>query len=194
MKKLIVLMVILITFGFAYSQAPKKATYINKLGEIMITQDGGVTWHIANKPYQKYYRIDNNFNSVEINSVINNESQTAIFIKNGAKITHDGGRTWENLSSEDMKSVKTKDEILLYPNPVSGEYVNISLSSLNGNQQATAYVYDLLGREVLTESLLLKSGNSANFSLNVSVLQNGQYLLKLINGNGQYITNLTIER
>ncbi|MCX7549777.1 T9SS type A sorting domain-containing protein [Xanthomarina sp. F2636L] len=63
----------------------------------------------------------------------------------------------------------------IYPNPTSN-----SLKIIGLNEDTNVYVYDILGKKVLSQSI------GTNKSLDVSKLQNGVYILKLENSDTSY--------
>jgi len=62
------------------------------------------------------------------------------------------------------------DDLVLFPNPVNGDIINIKNTSINIVFQA----FDVTGRKVL-------DGQSVNNQLNISDLSSGMYIFKLIN-------------
>jgi hypothetical protein len=170
----------------------EKATFINKKGEIMDTQDGGKTWHIRNKPYQKYC-IDNSKALIATNQP-EQLIKKAVFIKNGVtKITDDGGMTWHLLTTEDSNNAPYKEQISLYPNPVTKDYVNIVLPKSEACKKVSVNIYNMTGTNVLNVELVQDGGSSA-FAMNISSLPNGRYILKLVTEHEQYTTSMTVAR
>ena len=80
----------------------------------------------------------------------------------------------------------TKNDInkfSLYPNPNSLGYLNILSKSTKTFQ---ANVYDILGKKVISKSV-------KNNKLNISELNNGVYIIKLIQGQTTTIKKLVVK-
>ncbi len=75
----------------------------------------------------------------------------------------------------------------MYPNPASG-IVNISLANIYDNQNVE--IYDITGR--LINKLELKN-NSTTQQIDISSLNQGIYLVKVIQGNNSYSEKLIVK-
>jgi hypothetical protein len=65
----------------------------------------------------------------------------------------------------------------IYPNPVHG-ILNINLMSIT-SEKTTVEIFDIAGRKILLQEVPLSKGMQ-NISLDMSKLQNGSYILKLM--------------
>ncbi len=74
-------------------------------------------------------------------------------------------------------------EVEVYPNPNNGEF-DVELSGFVSND-AKLYVYDLTGREVLTQTMQATS-NYANAHVDLRHVQPGQYLIKVVTKDRVY--------
>jgi hypothetical protein len=79
-----------------------------------------------------------------------------------------------------------------YPNPASGQ-VTLAFS-LEASQHARLAVYDLLGREVAVVTDALAPADKSTFSLDVSGLASGLYLVRLQTEGGAAAQRLTVAR
>lgn len=92
------------------------------------------------------------------------------------KEVHDGPleSNLRRKSSFALNKSKTSD-IKLFPNPtINSLYIHLNSQSFNGN----IAIYDNYIR-------LVKSGNAINGMINISSLKSGQYILKVINIDGE---------
>ncbi len=71
----------------------------------------------------------------------------------------------------------TESYYTIYPNPVHG-ILNINLMSVT-SEKTTVEIYDIAGRKMLLKEIPLSKGLQ-NISLDMSKLQNGSYILKLM--------------
>jgi len=71
----------------------------------------------------------------------------------------------------------------VYPNPTATGFVNIKSKN---NAQTTVSVFDILGKQVMTQTL-------SNDRLNVSALNNGVYILKISQNNTSVTKKLVIK-
>ncbi|QSS96184.1 T9SS type A sorting domain-containing protein [Psychroflexus sp. ALD_RP9] len=78
----------------------------------------------------------------------------------------------------------TNSDVVLYPNPVKGNLVNISISNAN---TFTVEVYNVLGKQVLKQT----ANNSAQ--LNTASLKSGVYLVKVTEGNQSLTKKLVVQ-
>jgi hypothetical protein len=96
---------------------------------------------------------------------------------------------WGGTPAEDRWNLFSVEDNLLanlevYPNPAS-EVLWIQNSTIINN--GSIIVYDLLGREVLQDSI-----NTAKTSINTSTLTEGLYLVKVVSENNQIIKKVVI--
>jgi len=80
--------------------------------------------------------------------------------------------TWASVTSADLASTKNFDTISglkLFPNPLSGNVLNVTS---NSNADKTIAVYDVLGKNVLNAKV-------TNETVNVSALNSGVYIVKI---------------
>ena len=69
----------------------------------------------------------------------------------------------------------------VYPNPASGK-VNVSVSENVGVEKIR--IYEVMGRVVLNQSPQPSSPRGSRFSLDVSEMENGMYLLEVETDDG----------
>ncbi|HXP48693.1 MAG TPA: T9SS type A sorting domain-containing protein, partial [Bacteroidia bacterium] len=88
-----------------------------------------------------------------------------------------------------INEVKTNSSIKLYPVPANGTlYVNISNK---GFIPQSVMVYDITGRELINEKANM---NTNIVTIDVSKLENGTYILKLVNGNNEKLARFTVAK
>jgi hypothetical protein len=80
--------------------------------------------------------------------------------------------------------------VVAFPNPVSGDAVNIRVSE-NMNGQAIVRIFDLRGALVYEQNAVTGNGN---FVLNTAQLANGNYRLVIVGANEVASTNIMIQR
>lgn len=80
-----------------------------------------------------------------------------------------------------------KNNILVYPNPVTDNQLNIDVQSGIENDLQVA-VFDILGKQVLGQSDLNQGSNT----IDVSSLEAGVYLLKFVSDNSYYTHKIVI--
>lgn len=85
-----------------------------------------------------------------------------------------------NMSIGGIDDIENPLDINLYPNPTN-ENINITLS-LSESTNTILEIYDAQGKLVATPNLGNKAQGEHNLSINVSNLQSGLYLLKIIAG------------
>lgn len=97
----------------------------------------------------------------------------------------------ENVNYSDLRSVtfespdKAINLVNIFPNPVTGKYINLKLSD-NVNRNLSVEIFDILGRKVLN-SIPVKTENG-NFTIPVGSLMQGVYFLS-VSQNNQLIEN-----
>ncbi|MEO1031138.1 MAG: T9SS type A sorting domain-containing protein [Bacteroidota bacterium] len=89
--------------------------------------------------------------------------------------SQDGVAFWSTLS---IDSFEQQNRFELYPNP-SNTTLNIQLQGQNSN--GTLQVYDMLGKQVLVQSISLSEVSK----IDVSTWNNGLYLVKISSDNGE---------
>lgn len=99
-----------------------------------------------------------------------NSSAEAFFLDN---IIFDG-----ILGTNDFQN----EQFSIYPNPASKGYVNIS-STVAGTKQVA--VYDVLGKEVINTTV-------ANERVNITSLNSGVYIVKIVQGNASITKKLVV--
>lgn len=85
-----------------------------------------------------------------------------------------------------------KSTLNIYPNPASSE-VKIK-HTLTENDHATVRVTDITGRQLMIKDFGKQTAGDKEFTLDVSLLQNGFYYVELITDNGRAISKLTIKK
>ena len=94
------------------------------------------------------------------------------------------GTTWADVTPTTLSTQDfTADSFKVYPNPTSLGFVNIVSAN---NETISVAVYDILGKEVITETL-------NNNRLNVSALNSGVYIMKVTQNNASVTKKLIIK-
>lgn len=78
-------------------------------------------------------------------------------------------------------------ELNYWPNPAA-DYINISFDEATLGKDAIIKVYDLTGKQVITEKISGKQGNA--YQLDVSKLRQGTYIMNITSSNGSYNSKL----
>lgn len=88
---------------------------------------------------------------------------------------------------------KTNNQSLdVYPNPVNNGTIHFKYDFASATTQAVARVTDISGRVVLTKDFGKVSG-AQTFSLNVSALNTGLYMIELTTDNGKAVSKFSIQ-
>lgn len=87
-------------------------------------------------------------------------------------------------------SEESQAAVVVFPNPVTGDAVNIRVSE-NMNGQAIVRIFDLRGALVYEQNAVTGNGN---FVLNTAQLANGNYRLVIVGANEVASTNIMIQR
>ena len=91
-------------------------------------------------------------------------------------------RQSENSVSEPTTAVVAKNNISMYPNPVSGDEAKVCFK-LNTNAMVSYQVFDIKGRMVKNEVVGNFAEGSHEASVSVNGLSSGSYILRLTAGN-----------
>lgn len=87
----------------------------------------------------------------------------------------------EGIGFTDIKVVDRSeiatDYFTIYPNPVHG-ILNVKVKTTTAEKTAVE-IYDIAGRRMITQQVSLSKGNQ-NISIDMTALQNGSYILKLV--------------
>lgn len=83
----------------------------------------------------------------------------------------------------------TKSEVNVYPNPTSSD-INISLPSVVVNQDIKVNITDLSGKVVATKTFT----SADNMKMNIEALENGVYLLNMVNGDNTLTSKVTVAK
>jgi hypothetical protein len=81
---------------------------------------------------------------------------------------------------EEAEKEQKNEEIKVYPNPASTQ---LTILTTNHQHLTTIKIYNVLGEEVLSQMFL--SQNSREVSIDISVLQQGVYILEAITDKGE---------
>lgn len=127
----------------------------------------------------------NNYNDENI-LVIHNASLANIYYQNFHEIIKDADILY---GIDDPKGF-TKEDIRVYPNPVSS-VVHIEVMA-KSPVNYTVMLFDLSGR-LVRESLQQAGTGISRADLDVAGLMPGIYLLRLTNGNGSFVQKLVIQ-
>ncbi|HLT52594.1 MAG TPA: T9SS type A sorting domain-containing protein [Flavobacteriaceae bacterium] len=94
------------------------------------------------------------------------------------------GTTWSDVTPATLSTIDFQESsVKLYPNPTSNGLVNISSAS---NEPIQVAVYDILGKQVKTETV-------SNGTLNVSGLTSGMYILNISQNGASTTKKLVIK-
>ena len=94
------------------------------------------------------------------------------------------GTSWSDVTPTTLSTEEfTTDRFKVYPNPTSTGFVNITSGN---NENIAVVVYDILGKQVINETL-------TNDRLNVSALNTGIYILKITQNNASVTKKLVIK-
>ncbi len=80
----------------------------------------------------------------------------------------------------------------VYPNPANTT-INFSYEFATA-QNATARVYDLMGRTVLTQDFGKQAAGVNNFTIDIATLSNGVYYIEMVNGDNRGISKFTVSK
>lgn len=94
------------------------------------------------------------------------------------KLSGEGTTVYLNVGGQEVQQPLTDDHLFLYPNPVSGELLNIHL---NGKREIRSIeVYDMTGKLTMQHDAILDK----HYDLDVSGLQQGMYFVRVIASDG----------
>jgi len=154
----------------------------------------------ADKYQFKYRTLEGGVWSIWENSDTTNSTKNIRHLTSSAKIQYKArvkfGGLWSAWSSTKINSFvscrlsnRVVEFINLYPNPANN-YVKLTFIDLSFNQ-SKIIMYDLSGKQVKEKNIVL---NTSDMSLDVSDLNNGVYLLKIIASDGKqlFLDKLTI--
>jgi carbonic anhydrase/acetyltransferase-like protein (isoleucine patch superfamily) len=79
-------------------------------------------------------------------------------------------------------------EVTVYPNPVSSTFT-VQLNNFNKQDNATLFLFDMHGRELIKRDLKTARSIQLNTSSNI---RKGTYLLKVVSGNAEYMKKLVV--
>lgn len=74
-----------------------------------------------------------------------------------------------------------ENNVIIYPNPTN-EILNVSLEFQNSSN-TTLFIYDTQGKLIANPNLGIKNKGEQNFTINISNLPKGMYLLKIVSEN-----------
>ncbi len=147
-------------------------------------------WQVKNQINVGYYNIQRSFDGIKfetIGSVKAIDYKTDYVSDDTVAFHFQTGKVYYRLQIVDnngqisyssIVSVKGNNtsecDINLYPNPVFGQ-LNLSINS-NVSQKATFEIVEIGGKPLFQKQLLIKKGNS-KYTLNISNLSKGNYLL-----------------
>ncbi len=83
-------------------------------------------------------------------------------------------------------------EMIRFPNPVSGDRLNIHLN-VSINTKATIEIYSLLGKRVLKQQAKLQNGQN-QLNIDISSLNKGMYIIRFTDANGLSQSRKLIKR
>jgi hypothetical protein len=119
-------------------------------------------------------------------------SVKAVLIKNGKRITSDGGKTW-SIESENVPAVDN-NKLSVYPNPVSVDKINVILPANFNGMNFDVKVCDIFGKCLLSESFSNHQADAGIVDLDLKDIGNGYYLLRIYSGANEFITSIVVNR
>jgi len=149
--------------------------------EVIIGTDLGI-WATTNfnDDNPNWVRTNNGMSDVKVTD-LELRDDNVVFASTYGRGIFSGEFTGDNSAIEEENVVKVQ----VYPNPAS-EVVNIKLPE---NMNATAYVYDINGREVLKQ----KIENADIINFDVSKLRKGYYIVSLKNSETSYSAKFIVK-
>ena len=163
------------------------------------TTDGGSNWTMAN--------IGMSNNDVDAEGLAcpvfdlkqqwRSETNWSIPTNTGAIYAGSHGRgifrSDDYLGAEDIvdNTPDAFESLLVYPNPVSESTVSVSTAGFSGIAQVE--IYDLQGRVVVSERLTEASA-SDRIVLDVSMLSNGTYVVRMVNDSKHLASKLVVRK
>jgi Neuraminidase (sialidase) len=140
-----------------------------------ITSDGGKTWKkiVKEKNYNQFATINN---------------------KNGRSYTTDGGKTWQKANAQRTSAEMPSQGFSLYPNPMSGDNLNIALPQELSGKYFEIFIYDLFGRCLVNSNSKTLKTNNNEINLDLKDLSNGPYTIKFQSDEEIYSKTFIINR
>jgi len=83
----------------------------------------------------------------------------------------------------------TEGNVVVYPNPAAGN-VTISALTLDATSSTTVRVFNLQGQEVYSN--ILAAGSLENINVDASALNNGVYVVQLVNGENVQTSKMVV--
>ena len=131
---------------------------------------------------------------IMVNLVINSATEKIWLFNNGVTISTPltaDATTWiKRIKKEDGNTEISKPEISIFPNPSSGEEVNIKINNSRSGD-FSLIVYDMLGKVCMTKQVQTLDG-SLNEKINTDGFKNGLYSCVLKNNEESYRENIII--
>lgn len=93
-----------------------------------------------------------------------------------------------SLDYSGIDNLQTNEELTIYPNPVQGNFINISVTNNQFSDECVLNIYDMTGRIVLTQNL-----KSINERIDISQIQEGIYFLSLTDKNRYAVKKLIVK-
>jgi hypothetical protein len=115
----------------------------------------------------------------------NNTDLGPLYLKDSFAIANN-----KTLNPVGIQKVKGTGSIMVYPNPSKDGNLTISFSkALKENAKIT--IYDITGRAISESYLSIENNNK--YSLNLSNLTTGEYLVKVISGEDYFVSKISIQ-
>ena len=181
--------------SFTAKLANKEETLLNwnvdnevNVKEYVIEQslDGANFKSIAVMPFVS---VGLNINSYYFNDNISNVNAAVIYYRI-KQIDNDGRNSRSNIARVNLNGLKKV--ISITPNPAK-DFINVSLQS-KAISLATVAIIDIKGAVLFTKTIQINKGlNNINFT-EISKLQNGMYILRIINEQEIYNEKILVNR
>ncbi|MEO8761390.1 MAG: zinc-dependent metalloprotease, partial [Bacteroidia bacterium] len=143
-----------------------------------VNQSNDLMWYNVTPGATTNYISNDDVNGgTEVVTKSTQNSYTGSCIANGALIQLIGSCS---MGSSGINQYLSNNYFLnLYPNPTGGAVLNINFQAPT-NSQAQIVVYDMMGRSVSSNNLSDRNEINSTYSLDVSNLSQGMYMVNLI--------------
>lgn len=190
-------------YGGAGNQASALPVNLYLFSAITVENKVELNWSTASENNSAYFNVErsedgNNFYTIGTLQAMGNSTQNVDynFMDNNPfrgvsyyrleQVDFDGTSTYSKVCSVIIKD----NSFNIYPNPIENRVVSIYLDD-NSYQKIHINLYDYSGRLILYR-LVEKSYALNNFSIDVSTVQSGNYILQLVSEN-QVLDNIKIQ-
>lgn len=95
---------------------------------------------------------------------------------------------------EQVMPVEGMPEMLIYPNPSTGDQVKIALKNFAKQEQVTLNILDVVGRVLETRTVITDAEGMVTIEIAAAHLQNGLYIIRANASSGKAQSKLLIEK